>query len=212
MEKLINKKNQLLVKDDVGKAKPATRDLPPDGFTFGRADKKDQENAGIITSSWKMHEQSKPKGSERDFRKLNKMSIKEGIVDSKNQKDFRMQNDPRIEHYIDNKCKKFVVPETSAFGRPNRPSTPINGVINNYYGEAAKIQIDEKYGQSFELKKHVKGMPEPKETSGHLKAVEFIKMKATVSAEDKPQFKLKRFQNVDARINTNRVAAKAANL
>ena len=59
MEKLINKKNQLLVKDDVGKAKPATRDLPPDGFTFGRADKKDEENAGKVTSSWKMHEQSK---------------------------------------------------------------------------------------------------------------------------------------------------------
>lgn len=137
MEKLINKKNQLLVKDDVGKAKPATRDLPPDGFTFGRADKKDEENAGKVTSSWKMHEQSKPKGSERDFKKLNKMCIKEGIVDSKNHKDFRMLNDPRIEPHIDTRSRRFVVPEANAFGRPNRPSTPINGVICNYYGESA---------------------------------------------------------------------------
>lgn len=51
MEKVIIGKgtNLLLVKDDVGKCKPPTRDLPPDGFAFGKPDKKDQENAGIIT-------------------------------------------------------------------------------------------------------------------------------------------------------------------
>ncbi len=40
-------KNQLLSKDDVGKGKNPTRDLPPDGFTFGKADKKDGEGASI---------------------------------------------------------------------------------------------------------------------------------------------------------------------
>ena len=29
--------NVLLVKDDVGKAKPSTRSLPKDGFTFGKS-------------------------------------------------------------------------------------------------------------------------------------------------------------------------------
>jgi hypothetical protein len=48
-------------------------------------------------------------------------------------------------------------------------------------------------------------MPKPKETKAHEKAVEYIKMKATTTVEDKPQFKLKRFQNVDPRISTNRV-------
>lgn len=52
-------KNALLVKDDVGRAKPATRDLPGDGFTYGKPDKKDQEGAGVVTTSWKAHEQSK---------------------------------------------------------------------------------------------------------------------------------------------------------
>lgn len=47
-------------------------------------------------------------------------------------------------------------------------------------------------------------MPKPKETKAHEKAVEFIKMKAMTTSEDKPQFKLKRFQNVDSRISTNR--------
>ena len=83
MERVINNKNQLLVKDDVGRAKPATRDLPPDGFTFGKPDRKDPENAGIVTQSWKAHEQSKAKEPERDFKKLNKLGIKEKAIDAK---------------------------------------------------------------------------------------------------------------------------------
>jgi hypothetical protein len=84
MEKILkNTKNYLLVKDDVGKSKPATRDLPPQGFCYGRPDKKDQEGAGLVTSSWKAHEQSKSKDAERDFKKLNKLGVKNGAVDAK---------------------------------------------------------------------------------------------------------------------------------
>jgi hypothetical protein len=84
MERILkNSKNYLLVKDDVGKAKPATRDLPPEGFCYGRPDKKDQEGAGLVTSSWKAHEQSKSKDADRDFKKLNKMGIKNGAIDAK---------------------------------------------------------------------------------------------------------------------------------
>ena len=153
MEKLINKKNLLLVKDDVGKAKPATRDLPPDGFTFGKADRRDQENAGVVTSSWKLHAQSKPHEAERDFKKLNKMSIKEGVIDAKQQKDFRQSNDARIDSFIGNisRRRQQSVPENVAFGKANRPSTPINGIISNYYGVTAHQEIEEKYSLNFEL-------------------------------------------------------------
>lgn len=37
------KKNILLVKDDIGKAKPTTRKMPPDTFTFGKAERRDPE-------------------------------------------------------------------------------------------------------------------------------------------------------------------------
>jgi len=36
--KLGSAKNYLIIKDDVGKSKPATRDLPADGFAYGRPD------------------------------------------------------------------------------------------------------------------------------------------------------------------------------
>ena len=55
MEKLIQKKNVLLMKDDVGKPKPCVHKLPKEGHTFGKPDDRSQEGAGIITSSWVEH-------------------------------------------------------------------------------------------------------------------------------------------------------------
>jgi hypothetical protein len=42
--------NPLLARDDVGKAKLTATKLPPDGFTYGKADKRDNEGAkeGIV--------------------------------------------------------------------------------------------------------------------------------------------------------------------
>ena len=36
-------KNVLLVKDDVGKSKGVTRDLPPEAFAYGKSEEKDVE-------------------------------------------------------------------------------------------------------------------------------------------------------------------------
>ena len=41
----------LLVKDDVGKSKPATRDLPPEAFAYGKSAGKDAEGAAEGTKS-----------------------------------------------------------------------------------------------------------------------------------------------------------------
>ena len=38
--------NHLLLKDDVGRSKPTTRDLPNDTFTYGKPEIRDPENAG----------------------------------------------------------------------------------------------------------------------------------------------------------------------
>jgi hypothetical protein len=37
----------------------------------------------VITSSWKAHEVSKSKDPERDFKKLNKIGVKNGAIDPK---------------------------------------------------------------------------------------------------------------------------------
>lgn len=50
-----SRKNYLIIKDDVGRGKPFTRDLPGDGFAYGRPDQTNQEGASEITTSWKFH-------------------------------------------------------------------------------------------------------------------------------------------------------------
>ena len=37
--------NHLLLKDDVGHSKPSTRDLPYQGFTYGKPEIRDKEGA-----------------------------------------------------------------------------------------------------------------------------------------------------------------------
>ena len=48
-------KNALLVKDDVGRAKPCVMRLPPSNFAYGKPDRQDHEGVGAITSSWISH-------------------------------------------------------------------------------------------------------------------------------------------------------------
>ena len=80
-----NRKNYLILKDDVGKSKPTTRDLPASGFAYGKADKSKQEGVGVITSSWLYHKNrmSDDNSNPRDFKKLNKFAVVGGMVTSK---------------------------------------------------------------------------------------------------------------------------------
>ena len=55
-----SKTNYLIVKDDVGRSKPATRDLPSGNFAFGKPDLATRkEGAMEVVTQWKFHE-SKP--------------------------------------------------------------------------------------------------------------------------------------------------------
>ena len=75
----------MLVKDDVGKAKPTTRELPPSAFSYGKPDKNKQEGADKVTTSWHYHnaENNDNKFNPRDFKKLNKFAVVGGMVTSK---------------------------------------------------------------------------------------------------------------------------------
>ena len=35
--------------------------------------------------------------------------------------------------------------DNSTFGRPNRPQTPVNGIITNMYGEESEAHLQQKY-------------------------------------------------------------------
>ena len=81
MERIINKQNYLLIKDDVGRSKPATFKLPSHGtdFTYGKPQDRSQEGAGAITRTWETSQKSslaqKGQTIPRDFKKINKMKV-----------------------------------------------------------------------------------------------------------------------------------------
>lgn len=67
--------NTLLLKDDVGKAKPSHYDLPDNGHTFGRLNPPDPEDAKAVTMDWKFHDNTPSAVPLRNFKTLNKMCI-----------------------------------------------------------------------------------------------------------------------------------------
>lgn len=56
-----HKYNVLLVKDDVGVAKPTTRRLPNKQFFYGRPEVRDAEDAHKVTMAWEYSRRGEPK-------------------------------------------------------------------------------------------------------------------------------------------------------
>ena len=133
--RLGSKKNYLVQKDDVGKAKPTTRDLPPSAFAYGKTDKCKQEGAGVITTSWLYHKSKLVDDTHnpRDFMKLNKFAVVGGMVTSKDNYAFRKTHDARIPFGLTAlKNKGVSLPDDSfSYGKANRPQTPVKGIILN---------------------------------------------------------------------------------
>ena len=76
------KTNYLIVKDDVGRAKPTTRSLPKMEFAYGKPDQMTQEGASEICQSWLVHKPryDKEVDNPRNFKLLNYKAVIDGNV------------------------------------------------------------------------------------------------------------------------------------
>jgi hypothetical protein len=127
-----------LVRDDVGKAKETTYDLPEFQFSFGRPCPPDAEGVGAVISSWKVHRPRTASASVKDFTQLNRLSVRSGCATARDQTRFRTKANAFVKHVSGKVLKeKIVTSGEFAFGQPTRPSTPIYGVIGNIYGRVA---------------------------------------------------------------------------
>ena len=73
----------------------------------------------------------------KDFRKLNKVVLREGATNAADNRAKRANHDLKLQpKYTARSSVSTSMPNASqAFGRANRPQTPVNGIINNAYGE-----------------------------------------------------------------------------
>ena len=200
-EKLQRSGNVLLVKDDVGRAKPSTRSLPGTEFTYGKYVVHDPEDAGVVTSSWKFHQPSKDLQPDRDFKALNKLSVKNGRVTAREQTDFRRVTDARIKNISGHLSAKELPTPVQPYGKPSKPSTPMVGVIGNLYGRVATEMKHEEYNR--ETEDHLP-LTRPRMTKAASQMMTSIRTSRTFVRPKQSDFKMKKFLSATARVNTNR--------
>ena len=170
--------------------------MPEGEFAYGRPDRKDQEGAKEITSSWDYPQQSKTSAASKDFKTLNKIGISKGAINAKEQAKLRKEKDIRISQEPKHKPEAKSIPKDMAFGVLNRPSTPIQAVISHSYGTYAEEEIQQK------LKAAEKPVSKTKEIKP-TKASTLLQQKkknTEVKNEKLEGFKIKKFTKVESRV------------
>jgi len=156
--------NVLLVKDDVGKAKPTTRKIPSDQFAFGKANVFNESAAEVIDKFQYRDETEKGRFKHpqvNDFTRLNKAVLKEGATNAAANRALRTRHDIKIvqktQRSVASRGTTNLPIENMAFGKANRPQTPVGGIIMNNYGEEGEIALQQKYQQFMHSKPAMKG-------------------------------------------------------
>jgi hypothetical protein len=193
--------NALLVKDDVGRAKPSTRALPGPGFTYGKDVVHDAEDAGQVTSSWKFHQPSQDLSPDRDFKTLNRLSVRNGKVTARDQTDFRKVTDARIRNSTGKLMVKSLAVPMQPFGMPSKPSTPMAGVIGGLYGRVASEMKHEEYNRG---NTGPKPIGRPRLTKAATQMMTSIRSSRTFVQPKRSEFKMKKFLSATARVDTLR--------
>ena len=189
--KLQNSKNILLVKDDVGKPKKTVRDLPATEHFYGSSLKKDKEGAGEVISSWHEHKPTEILTFEKDFKRLNKLSLNQKMTTPKQVTDFVKNSELKLrerkEISIDKPAQNFRSLSNGYFGAPNKPSTPIDLVVSHGYGNEAARDNVRIYQDNLQRR-----VQKPRSV-----------LKESVrnaTPEDKKLFKMKKFQLIGSKI------------
>lgn len=184
----------LLMKDEVGRSKPSARALPGPNFVYGKVEAKDKEGVyerkfQTVTHHWQVHQPTEDTGTEKDFRRMNILSLEQGLVKPKDLSGFRKTADVRVRKAKGQPVRGLKAPDLR-FGVPSLPSDSMRGVITNEYGNAAAEQMKEKLQRL---------PPERPPQSKHQRSTS-----QPAAKKDESAFKLKRFTAVPARIQTRR--------
>lgn len=211
---LSNKKNPLLVPDDVGRARKTCYDLPEFGFSYGIPSNPDAEGAKEVTMNWvttKKSEDTGPTGP--NFININKKAIAQG----KSVADVRAEDDKKraaakgkpkpLDTRAADKGKRGCVLDDPSFtyGVPARPSTPILSVISGQYAAEEEIARNIEWTEIERAKKEGSKFREAvgtKASEGHARGTKAM-LEKLANKEDistKNAFKLTKFKKTPARV------------
>merc|ERR1719253_2387734 len=138
-------------------------------------------------------------GDVQDFKKLNRAALKSGVLNAKEQTNFRKNNPVQLEYTPPCAPPKIypseVVPSFT-YGKKTRPSTPISQVISNQFGAEYESALEDMYDHYENEKQAAMCGPTIRTTKaceGHASSAR----KAKEEAVDKHAgFKLSKFKHV----------------
>ncbi|CAK67606.1 unnamed protein product (macronuclear) [Paramecium tetraurelia] len=206
-----NYSNPVLMKDDVGKPKPSTYNLPKQDYVYGLPLIRDKEGAKEVTMTWKFHQESQDRIPNRDFAELNKMSVFNGSLTAHDMYKYRQTHDARLQVKKGTNIQAIELPEEEfRYGRKNRPSTPMKLVMGNSYGiEAASITLDKYYKRAgSQESKMTNTIVRPNKASQLFHESNHKKLAVIKGTEKKEPFKMEKFKTVAARTDTNLITKK----
>lgn len=219
--------NPLLAKDDVGLAKPSCYDLPESNFTYGRPGNHDAEGAREVSMHWAGHKPSRAQEGGADFVWFNKRAATAKVTTPKQLSMFKKEHEclapsnsprrPGARRPADPGAPGVPTPRIRAtipsdivegftYGRPVRPSTPIDEVISYRFAEAAEKELAGFYSdfreEQLRSATQVRKIPLTTASRGHASTAKKAIRQEEVVGKD--LFKIRRFQSVGAKVSTTR--------
>lgn len=199
-------KNAILVKDDVGKARPTVYDLPHEGHAYGRAEIPDSEGAREVTMNWAAHvPRAKLGPSGQDFKLINKLASRSRVANAKDLADFRRGNDFPLTQQGPAGVLPKVIPSdvipSFAYGKKSRPSTPIAAVVGGHFAAECEDALDRNYMRYAE-EQGPPGAHKVKLTKATKDRISDARTRKALenSMDIKEPFKMKKFSKVKSRL------------
>lgn len=211
-------KNPLLVRDDVGKAKPSCYDLPQNNFAYGRPGNHDQEGAREVSMFWVSHKPSPTReNGAPDFVWFNKRAASARVTTARDLAFYRKEHEnltPRYGVPRDTPSPRPIPAEFMngfAYGKKVRPSTPIDEVISQRFAEQAEDDLKKFYteynDQCERAAANVRKIPLTTAHRGHASnAKKAWQQEASTSQTE--GFKMKKFKNATGKVDSGQGSAR----
>lgn len=132
--------NELILRNEL--ARPVNRGYvcyPGYSFTYGIPNIRKDGGVAEAIGSWRVGKKSsggrKTILPPRDFLSLNKAAVMGGLITNEEHHQFRVTHDWRQPKIAEDSCRgaPLSFPDGMVFGKPTRPSTPINELIEHRY-------------------------------------------------------------------------------
>eukprot|EP01006_Ploeotia_vitrea_P012638 TRINITY_DN33430_c0_g1_i1.p1 TRINITY_DN33430_c0_g1~~TRINITY_DN33430_c0_g1_i1.p1 ORF type:complete len:324 (-),score=192.67 TRINITY_DN33430_c0_g1_i1:1111-2046(-) len=191
--------NPLLMRSKVGQAKSSGVKLPPEDYSYGYVTKQVADGAKTALGGWEQHKPNAHARPGRDFVKMNRMAMRQGLYSTKDQAKFRKENDVRLSQGAarkKNRAKKqaLQVDKDRVYGvKHSGPSENMQSIIGNQFQrewiQSQKQKAAEERKKRKEKKKRTTAAP----TKTSL-------LRAKRKDNQQPMFKLKKFANVESKV------------